>query len=138
MSINYIDISITICDFCQVTPVSEEFESKVEQIFKKISVPLCLMLEQYMKIYEERYDWWKQRWKRLFWNFPLYLEGCHFSTKRFKIVKFGDILHLEINFWNLYYKRKVFHKAFGKYVVKATTKKLSLKKTCIILKEPPF
>ena len=57
MSINYIDILITICDFCQVTPVSEEFESKVEQIFKKISVPLCLMLEQYMKIYEERYDW---------------------------------------------------------------------------------
>ena len=138
MSINYIDISITICDFCQVTPASEEFESKVEQIFKKISVPLCLMLEQYMKIYEERYDWWKQRWKRLFWNFPLYLEGCHIKTKRFKIVKFGNILHLEINFWNLYYKRKVFHKALGKYVVKATTKKLSLKKTCIILKEPPF
>ena len=58
MLINYIDILITIfyCGFCQVAPISEEFESKVERIFKNItSVSLCLMLEQYMEIYEERY-----------------------------------------------------------------------------------
>ena len=45
------------CDFCQVTPVSEEMSSKAEKIFKKFtSVPLCLMLEEYLEIYEERYD----------------------------------------------------------------------------------
>ena len=59
MFINYIDILITIfyCDLSQVTPISEEFESKIERIFKNItSVSLCLMLEQYMEIYKERYD----------------------------------------------------------------------------------
>ena len=57
--INYTDILITIFyyDLSQVTPISEEFESKIERIFKKItSVSLCLMLDQYMEIYEERYD----------------------------------------------------------------------------------
>ena len=59
MFINYIDILITIfyCDLSQVTPISEEFEPKIERIFKNItSVSLCLMLEQYMEIYKERYD----------------------------------------------------------------------------------
>ena len=59
MLINYTDILITIFyyDLSQVTPISEEFESKIERIFKKItSVSLCLMLDQYMEIYEERYD----------------------------------------------------------------------------------
>ena len=37
-----------------------------------------------------------------FSNFALYSKGRHFSITRFDILIFCNILHLEINFGNLY------------------------------------
>ena len=49
---------------------------------------------------------------QIFQLFILYSKGCHFSITKLAIVIFGNILHLEIEIWNLSWKRIVFPQTF--------------------------
>ena len=57
---------------------------------------------------------WKNSPKngQIFQLVTLYSKGCHFSITKLAIVIFGNILHLEIEIWNLSWKRIVFPQTF--------------------------
>ena len=52
--------------------------------------------------------------------FTLYSKGRHFSVAKLDILIFCNMLHLEIDFWNLSSKRILLYEPFDKSVVKYT------------------
>ena len=87
---------------------------------------ISTILESYMSFFKkweiitEIFDSWKIQnvsifyfWKnspkngQIFQLFTLYSKGCHFSITKLDILIFCNILHLEIDFWNLSSKRIV-------------------------------
>ena len=87
---------------------------------------ISTIVDPYMSFYEkweiitEIFDSWKFKmsaffyfWKsspkngQIFQLFTLYSNGCHFSITKLDILIFCNILHLEIDFWNLSSKRIV-------------------------------
>ena len=57
---------------------------------------------------------------QIFQLFTLYSKGRHFSVTKLDILIFCNILHLEIDFWNLSSKRILLYEPFDKSVVKYT------------------
>ena len=87
---------------------------------------ISTIVDPYMSFYEkweiitEIFDSWKIQnvsifyfWKnspkngQIFQLYTLYSKGCHFSITNLDILIFCNILHLEIDFWNLSSKRIV-------------------------------
>ena len=59
--------------------------------------------------------------RHIFQFFTLYLKGCHFSITKLHVLIFCNILHIEMDFWNLSWKRiRFLRKSFGKILVKNT------------------
>ena len=96
-------------------------------IFNQVRRPaISTIVDPYMLFYEkweiitEIFDSWKIQnvsifyfWKnspkngQIFQLFFLYSKGCHFSITKLDILIFCNILHLEMDFWNLSWKRIV-------------------------------
>ena len=89
------------------------------------------IVDPYMSFYEKReiiseiFHSWKFKisaffyfWKnspkngQIFQLFTLYSKGCHFSITKLDNIIFCNILHLEIDFWNLSWKRIASSKTF--------------------------
>ena len=104
------------------------FQSKVcfQFCFQAQRPVISTIVDPYMSFYEkweitsEIFDSWKFKmsafsyfWKssrkngQIFQLFTLYSKGCHFSITKLDILIFCNILHLEIDFWNLSSKRIV-------------------------------
>ena len=92
------------------------------------SKPIYVIL---WEIITEIFDSWKFKmsaffyfWKnsskngQIFQLFTLYSKGCHFSITKLDILIFRNILHLDMDFWNLSWKRLV--SSFDKSLLKNT------------------
>ena len=107
-------------------------KSKVRfQFCFQVRRPVILtIVDPYMSFYEKReiiskiFDSWKSKISakisqkappkngQIFQLFTLYSKGCHFSITKLDNIIFCNILHLEIDFWNLSWKRIASSKTF--------------------------
>ena len=99
--------------------------------FKVRRPVISTMVVPYMSFYEKReiineiFDSWKWNmlaffyfWKnkpksgQIFQPFTLYSKGRHFSITKLDILIFCNVLHVEMDFWNLSWKRIVYSSNF--------------------------